>query len=141
AAGKGTRMRSDLPKVAHPVADQPMVRWVVEACRSVGAAPIVLVVGHGAEAVRAIFLGDSDDIDFVMQEPQLGTGHAVKQARPVFEQLMDADVLVLCGDGPLIRAETLRTLLNAHRRSGAAATMATSVIPDPAGYGRIVRDE
>lgn len=141
AAGKGTRMNSDLPKVVHKVADQPMVCWVVEACREVGASPIVLVVGHGAETVKQVFAGDDGDLGFALQEPQLGTGHAVKQARAIFEGAMDnLDVLVLCGDGPLIRAETLRTLLESHRRTGAGATLATSVIPDATGYGRIVRD-
>jgi len=136
-------MQSDLPKVVHEVAGRAMVAWVVDACRAAGAAPIVLVIGHGADAVRALFRNDRD-IVFVTQEPQLGTGHAVDQARGVFEKnpslMGDADVLVLAGDGPLIRAETLWTMLEVHRRSGASATLATSVIPDATGYGRIVRD-
>lgn len=141
AAGKGKRMNSDLPKVAHPVAGQPMVRWVVQAVRELNAQPIVLVVGHGADHVRRMFEQDSQDIVFVTQHEQLGTGHAVDQARPVFREMMDqTDVLVLAGDGPLVRAGTLRTLLEAHRRTKAAATLATSVIPHPDGYGRIVRD-
>jgi bifunctional UDP-N-acetylglucosamine pyrophosphorylase/glucosamine-1-phosphate N-acetyltransferase len=142
AAGKGKRMHSDLPKVAHAVAGEPMVRWVVQACREVGASPIVLVVGHGAEVVRDVFKGERDII-FVTQEQQLGTGHAVDQARSVFADRADLDrldVLVLAGDGPLIRPATLRQMLEAHRRSNAAATLATSVIADPTGYGRIVRD-
>jgi bifunctional UDP-N-acetylglucosamine pyrophosphorylase / glucosamine-1-phosphate N-acetyltransferase len=141
AAGKGTRMESDLPKVVHPVADRPMVAWVVHACRAVGASPIVLVIGHGADSVRDAFAGDDADLLYAVQEPQLGTGHAVEQARRVFaDAVEDTDVLVLCGDGPLIRAETLRTLINAHRRSNAVATLATAVINDATGYGRIVRD-
>ena len=132
-------MNSDLPKVVHPVAGEPMVRWVVKAAREAGASPIVLVVGHGAQHVRELFRGERD-ITFVTQEPQLGTGHAVDQARPVFDDLQDSDVLVLAGDGPLIRAETLRTLVETHHRTNAAATIATAVIPDPTGYGRIVRD-
>lgn len=142
AAGKGKRMNSDLPKVAHPVADQPMVRWVVQACRDVGASPIVLVVGHGAEVVRDIFR-DQADLVYATQEQQLGTGHAVDQARSVFADRTDLDrmdVLVLAGDGPLIRVKTLQQMLEAHRQSGAAATLATSVIDDPTGYGRIDRD-
>jgi UDP-N-acetylglucosamine diphosphorylase/glucosamine-1-phosphate N-acetyltransferase len=143
AAGKGKRMNSDLPKVIHAVAGQPMVRWVVKACRDVGADPVVLVIGHGAAAVRDVFKNDAKGIMFVTQEPQLGTGHAVDQARGVFANRGDLDaidVLVLAGDGPLIRAETLRTMIDAHRRSNAAATLATSVIPEPTGYGRIVRE-
>jgi bifunctional UDP-N-acetylglucosamine pyrophosphorylase/glucosamine-1-phosphate N-acetyltransferase len=142
AAGKGKRMHSDLPKVVHEVAGEPMVRWVVKACRDVGANPIVLVVGHGADRVRELFANDRDII-FVTQEQQLGTGHAVDQARDVITKRanFDAlDVLVLAGDGPLIRQATLKQMLETQRRSNAAATLATSVIPDPMGYGRIARD-
>ena len=140
AAGKGTRMKSDLPKVMHPALGRPMVEWVVDAARAVGCAPVVLVVGHGAEVVRGHFQG-RPGIEFVTQMPQLGTGHAVDMARPLFERgMLGEETLVLCGDGPLIRAETLRILLDTHRSSGAAATLATAVIPDPQGYGRIQRD-
>jgi len=115
---------------------------VVKAAREVGANPIVLVVGHGADAVRDLFKNERD-IVFVVQEQQLGTGHAVDQAREVFAKRSDLeslDVLVLAGDGPLIRPDTLKQLLEAHRRTNAVATLATSVIPDPTGYGRIARD-
>ena len=139
AAGKGTRMGSDLPKVLHPVAGKPMVHWVVEACRAAGASPIVLVVGHQKELVREAFLGE-DDIVFVDQAPkQLGTGHAVEVCREVLASL-DGDAFVLAGDGPLIRCTTLATLLERHRSANAAATLATSIIDNPTGYGRIVRD-
>lgn len=135
-------MQSDLPKVAHPVAGRPMAWWVVDAARRSGATSIVLVVGHGADVVKSIFRGDDRDLSFVLQEPQLGTGHAVDQARPNFSapSQRDRDVLVLCGDGPLIRTDTINKLLAAHRSTAAAATLATSVIPDPTGYGRIKRD-
>lgn len=132
-------MQSDLPKVAHRVAGEPMVRWVVEACREADASPIVLVVGHGADVVRGIFENDRDDIEFVTQHEQKGTGHAVLCARESLAGF-PGEVLVLAGDGPLIRAETLETMLAHHRESNAAATLATSVIEDPTGYGRIVRD-
>ncbi len=140
AAGKGTRMQSDLPKVMHPIAGRPMVHWVVDACRSAGAERIVVVIGYQGDLVRDELAGE-EGVSFVSQHEQLGTGHAVDQARPVFEDGEDRDVLVLCGDGPLIRPETLRTLLETHRGSGADATLATSVIDDPTGYGRIVRGE
>ncbi len=141
AAGKGTRMKSDLPKVMHEACGRPMVRWVVDAAKSAGVSGITLVIGHGAEIVRAAFESDAE-IRFAMQMPQLGTGHAVDQARPHFMPMRaDDDVFVLCGDGPLIRPATLRTLLETHRRTGASATLATSVIEDPVGYGRIERDE
>lgn len=140
AAGKGTRMKSDLPKVMHEACGQPMVRWVVDAAKAAGVDAITLIIGHGADLVRAAFERDAS-IRFAMQMPQLGTGHAVDQARPHFMPARaDDDVFVLCGDGPLIRPRTLRTLLETHRRSGASATLATSVIPDPQGYGRIERD-
>ncbi|HWB19812.1 MAG TPA: NTP transferase domain-containing protein [Phycisphaerales bacterium] len=140
AAGKGTRMNSDLPKVLHPVADRPMVDWVVDACEAIGVSRTAVIVGHQADQVRKA-LGNRRQISFVEQNPQLGTGHAVQQAKPVFQHdARDFDVLVLCGDGPLIRKDTLRQLLETHRKTGAAATLATSVIPNPQGYGRIVRD-
>ena len=140
AAGKGTRMQSDLPKVMHEVADRPMVHWVVDACRAAGAGRIIVVVGHRAELVRDS-LGGEPDVEFVTQSEQLGTGHAVDQAREALASSPDNDLLVLCGDGPLIRSETLGLLLDRHRSTGAAATLATAVIDDPTGYGRIVRDE
>jgi len=139
AAGKGTRMKSDLPKVMHQACGRPMVHWVVDACRQAGAERIVVVVGHMADLVRSS-LADEPGVSFVDQTEQLGTGHAVDQAREVFADTPDHDVLVLCGDGPLIRAETLRTLLDTHRSTAADATLATAVIDDPSGYGRIVRD-
>ena len=123
AAGKGTRMKSDLPKVMHPAHGRPMVEWVVDAARAAGCAPVVLVVGHGAPLVRGHFAG-RPGTEFVVQDPQLGTGHAVDMARPLFERGMLGDeVLVLCGDGPLIRPHTLDVLMDTHRRTGAAATL------------------
>lgn len=139
AAGKGKRMNSDLPKVVHPVAGRPMVCWVVQACREAGADPIVLVIGHGGQAVREAFAGDDGDIRYVIQDQQLGTGHATLCAQKELADF-DGDVLVLAGDGPLIRAQTIRIMHRKHIETKAAATMATSVIPDPTGYGRIVRD-
>ncbi|MDX2114476.1 MAG: NTP transferase domain-containing protein [Planctomycetota bacterium] len=147
AAGKGTRMNSDLPKVAHRVAGRSMVEWVAEACAAAGCARIVVVVGYQQQIVRDVMKGFSSAgarVEFAVQEEQLGTGHAVRCAEGQFErERRDAghDVFVLAGDGPLIRVETLRALLGRHRERSAAATLATSVIADPTGYGRIVRDE
>lgn len=138
AAGKGTRMAGDLPKVAHEVADAPMVRWVVEACREAGCGRIALVVGYRQEIVRAIFAQDRG-LEFAVQDQQLGTGHAVASAAGLFTDFK-GDVLVLAGDGPLVTADTLRSLLNLHRESGASCTMATTTLDDPFGYGRIVRN-
>lgn len=132
-------MNSDLPKVVHAVAGRPMVWWVVQACREAGAAPIVLVIGHGAQAVRDVFAGDDGDIRYAVQDQQLGTGHATQCAHAALRGFA-GDVLVLAGDGPLIRASTIRAMRRRHVETGAAATMATSVIADPTGYGRILRD-
>ncbi|MGD1914765.1 MAG: NTP transferase domain-containing protein [Phycisphaerales bacterium] len=141
AAGKGTRMGSDLPKVVHEVGDRPMVSIVAAACRSVGCEPIVAVVGHGREHVERALEGAAGEVRFALQAEQLGTGHAVLAAEESLEGIApDTDVQELCGEGPLIRAETLRTLLDVHTRSGAAATLATAVVEDPTGYGRVVRD-
>lgn len=138
AAGRSKRMKSDLVKVLHPVCERPMVQWVVEACRAAGCGRILLVIGYQGDRVRDAFAGQ-DDVEFVEQGEPLGTGHAVMQTQPALSGY-DGDLLVLAGDGPLIRAQTLRQLVAAHRRAGAAATLATARIADPAGYGRIVRD-
>ncbi|MSR28880.1 MAG: hypothetical protein EXS03_04790 [Phycisphaerales bacterium] len=141
AAGKGTRMNSDLPKVMHCAAGKPLVEWVVNAVNAAGVKRIILVVGHQEEVIRAHFANHAG-IEFVRQSPQLGTGHAVDQARPlVAGSPASSELLVLCGDGPMITAGTIGSLLAAHRTARAAATLATSVIPDPTGYGRIARDD
>lgn len=142
AAGKGTRMQSDLPKVAHEVAGRPMVWWVAKACAQAGCSRIVVVVGYQREVVKqclADFAFPGVQIEYAVQDEQLGTGHAVRCAQGSFKN-PSGDVIVLAGDGPLIRAATLRTLVERHRATGASATLATSVIDDPSGYGRIVRD-
>lgn len=147
AAGKGTRMESDLPKVVHPVGGRPMVCAVVDACREAGCERIVLVVGYKQEVVRDLMTKQGAEwnrgIEYAVQEQQLGTGHAVLSAKGTLGATTSEQgrpCFVLAGDGPLIRAETLKTMLRTHTDSHAAATMATSVIDDPTGYGRIVRD-
>lgn len=148
AAGKGTRMRSDLPKVLHPIGGRPMVHCVVDACRAAGCKRIILVVGYKQELVRAAFEGTiglpgAVGVEFAVQDQQLGTGHAVQCTRERMTGQIVAPgqpVFVLAGDGPLIRPETLRTLLGRHVETHSEATLATSVIADPTGYGRIARD-
>ena len=150
AAGKGTRMRSDLPKVLHPVGGRPMFCAVVDACRAVGCQRVVLVVGYKQELVRSAVAEQGAQwaagVEFAEQLEQLGTGHAVLSAAPILatdaarKSYPNVDAFVLAGDGPLIRPQTLQQLLSLHRNSHAAATLATSIIDDPAGYGRIVRD-
>lgn len=140
AAGKGTRMKADLPKVVHEVGGRAMVCAVVDACLDAGCSRVVVVVGYKQELVREALAGYDGRVEFAEQLEQHGTGHAVMCARGAFEGAGECDVFVLCGDGPLIRPRTLATVLATHRSSGAAATIATSVIADPEGYGRIARD-
>ncbi len=139
AAGKGTRMKSGLVKVLHHVAGRPMIAWPVEAARDAGAAPLVLVVGHQANAVLRHFRNTAD-IRCAMQEEQLGTGHAVASARDALSGF-NGTVLILCGDTPLLRAETLSKLIRFHRTHGSALTVLTAVVAEPYGYGRVLRDE
>ncbi len=137
AAGKGTRLKSERPKVLHEVCGRPMLAYVFDACRAAGVREVVAVVGHGKDEVIRTFAGDRD-VTWVEQNPQHGTGHAVMVCR---EHLLRFEhVLVLGGDGPLIRAETLTALLERHRGEGNAATLATAILEDPTGYGRIWRD-
>ena len=140
AAGRGKRLGGgDRAKVAHEVGGRPMVQWVVDACREAGVQRCIVVVGHGGDEVRQLLAGD-DAIAFVEQTELLGTGHATRMAEPMFTDLPPRDVFVLAGDGPLLRASTLRQLRHVHRQTHAAATLATAVLDDPSGYGRIVRD-
>lgn len=143
AAGKGTRMESDLPKVCHPVGGRPMVCAVVDVCLHAGCERVVVVVGYKQELVREALAEYGDQVVYAVQEEQLGTGHAVMSAVDAYAETDNAntDIFVLCGDGPLIRTSTLTTLLERHRSTDAAGTLATSRIDDPSGYGRIVRDE
>jgi len=138
AAGKGTRMKSSVVKVLHPVAGRPMILWPVAAARAAGAAPVVLVVGHQADAVRSMFQADPD-IRTALQAEQLGTGHAVACARGELADF-NGTVLILCGDTPLLRSETVRDLIAFHREQGASLTVLTATVDNPYGYGRVVRD-
>ncbi len=138
AAGVSMRMNTQLPKVLHEVCGRPMLAYVLDACRQVEVERIYVVVGFGNEQVRERF-GDAEDVVWVRQPKQEGTAHAVLCCR---EHLNDfeGETLVLCGDGPLIRAETLKTLFEKHEAEHSAATLATVVLDDPTGYGRIIRD-
>jgi bifunctional UDP-N-acetylglucosamine pyrophosphorylase / glucosamine-1-phosphate N-acetyltransferase len=135
AAGKGTRLKSNVAKVLHRAGGRTLVEHVVHACKAAGARRICVVVGHQAEEVAAIVtpLGAKT----VLQQPQRGTGHALLIARRAIGGARF--VMVLPGDAPLVRAETLKALMRAHVESGAAATLLTAVLSDPTGYGRIVR--
>lgn len=135
AAGKGTRMKSDLAKVLFPLAGRPLLLHVMDAVRAAGFDRMVVVVGHQAEAVRR---AAGTGPEFVIQEPQLGTGHAVQCALPALGDFQ-GPVAVLAGDVPLIRSRTLRTLVGHHRETGAMLTVLTAELPDATGYGRILR--
>ncbi|MCG3125422.1 MAG: Bifunctional protein GlmU [Phycisphaerae bacterium] len=131
-------MKSDLPKVVHEICGRPMLAYVLEACRQAGVSDCFLIVGHQKQRVIDCFAGQNG-LHWVEQAEQHGTGHAVMCARESIRGRYE-HVLVLCGDGPLIRGETVKALLSRHLETGSAATLATSTIDDPTGYGRIVRD-
>lgn len=136
AAGKGVRMRSRLPKVVHPVAGQAIVLHVAEAVRGAGVNKITLVVGHGRDMIKSLF--ENQKVQMAVQEEQLGTGHALMQAE--LGVMGDRNIIVLAGDIPLIQAKTIKALIDHHEASGAAATVLTAMIDNPAGYGRIIRN-
>jgi bifunctional UDP-N-acetylglucosamine pyrophosphorylase/glucosamine-1-phosphate N-acetyltransferase len=137
AAGQGTRMNSDLPKVLHPIAGMPLLGHVLAALAELRVARILVVVGYQRDRVRAAF-GDAE-VEWVVQAEQRGTGHAVLCAAPALEDFAGT-LLVVCGDTPLLRAATLNDLLAQHAASGAAVTVLSTRVPDPTGYGRMVRD-
>jgi len=138
AAGVSSRMNTQLAKVLHEVCGRPMLAYVLDACRQVGVGKMYVVVGYGIEHVRERF-GDVEDIVWVQQDEQKGTAHAVLCCKEYLGDF-EGETLVLCGDGPLIRAEMLKTLFEKHKAEHSAATLATAVLDDPAGYGRIIRD-
>ncbi|MCY3770490.1 MAG: NTP transferase domain-containing protein [Gemmatimonadetes bacterium] len=138
AAGKGTRMHSDLAKVLHPLNGRPMIHYVLDTARALRSRRIIVIVGHQADAVRRELAGMS--VEFAVQEEQRGTGHAVRQAGPLLAGEKGV-VLVLAGDMPLIRNSTLEALILAHRRESAAASVLTARVDDPTGLGRVLRDD
>lgn len=135
AAGLGTRMKSTLPKVLHPLCGQPMIQYVVDALTQAGMARIVVVVGHGASAVRQTV---GDRVEYVVQANQAGTGHAVQQAHSLLHAVQ-GQTLVVCGDTPLITSATLRALLSVQQQTAGAATVLTGNVGALRGFGRIVR--
>jgi bifunctional UDP-N-acetylglucosamine pyrophosphorylase/glucosamine-1-phosphate N-acetyltransferase len=137
AAGKGTRMKSTLPKVLHRVAGRPMIEHVLSTARAMNPASVTIVVGHGAGEVRSALV-NQPDASFVVQEPQLGTAHALQVTEPVLRTARGA-LLLLSGDVPLLTVETLRQLADRHMQRSAALSVLTAVVENPSGYGRIVR--
>ena len=134
AAGAGTRMKSKLPKVLHKVCGQTMLHHVIDAAKSSKIEECIAVIGHGAEKVKESL---DKDVKTVLQEEQLGTGHAVMMAQDYIEEGI---VLVLCGDGPLITEETLNSIMDYHKQGDFKATVLTTDLSNPKGYGRIIRD-
>jgi bifunctional UDP-N-acetylglucosamine pyrophosphorylase / glucosamine-1-phosphate N-acetyltransferase len=139
AAGQGTRMKSRLPKVLHAIAGRPMVEHVLRTAESVSPATVTLIVGHRADVVRDRLKGWSR-LQYALQEPQLGTAHALQQAEAVLAG-RTGTVVLLSGDVPVLRPEALRRLVETHQTAGAAATVMTANVERPYGYGRIVRTE
>ncbi len=135
AAGKGTRMKSSLPKVLHRVGGKSMLQHVLDAASKAGAKRNIVVVGFGGEQVKEAI---GDQAEFVVQAEQLGTGHAVQQTASLL-QGETGTVMVLCGDTPLLTGELLKKLYDAHKEAGAKATVLTAIMPDATGYGRIIR--
>lgn len=143
AAGKGTRLKSDLPKVLHPVLGKPMIQRVLESLVPLSLDQVVLVVGHQAKRVQAFVDGLKlpFSVEYVVQEPQLGTGHALMQALPLLPEGMDAEVLITCGDMPLVPSERYAGLLAYHARQSSIATLVTVALTHPTGYGRVILEE
>jgi bifunctional UDP-N-acetylglucosamine pyrophosphorylase / glucosamine-1-phosphate N-acetyltransferase len=136
AAGKGTRMKSDLTKVLHPIAGRPMLHYPLQTAREIGCEPIFVVIGHQrADVEQAIA---AEDITFVLQEQQLGSGHAVAVCRDALAGF-DGDVLILCGDVPFITAATLNYFISEHAQAEAVVSVLSVPLDNPHGYGRIVR--
>ena len=138
AAGKGTRMKSDLAKVLHVLNGKPLLYYVLAAAKSAGAEKIVAVIGHQADMVRELFSGSG--CIFVEQKPQLGTGHAVLQAKDVLAGY-DGLTVILCGDVPLLKPATIKSLVDNHLASNATVSVLTTIPPPPHAYGRIVKDD
>lgn len=136
AAGKGTRMKSSLPKVVHRVMGKCMVELVIGAAREAGSDSVCLVIGYEGEQVRKEV---GEGVRYVWQKEQLGTGHAVKCAREFIGT--EGDVLILCGDTPLITGKTLKALYEYHKKEGNAATLLSAMVENADGYGRIIRDK
>ncbi len=136
AAGKGTRMKSDLPKVLHIVDDKPMLIHVIDLARRLNSERIINILGHKKELV--IDAIKSKNVEYVIQEPQLGTGHAVQQTEILLKDFT-GDVLVLSGDVPLLRKSTIDMMLKIHREANNGATVLTAIFENPHGYGRVIR--
>jgi len=136
AAGKGERMKSDLPKILHHLSGKPLLEYVLDTVQSLNLNRVAVVVGYQGKKVKDLL--KDKNVEIVWQKEQLGTGHAVIQAEPFFKDF-SGDILVLCGDVPLLRTQTIVNLLKTHQEKQAKATVLTAVLENPAKYGRIIR--
>ncbi|AMW29407.1 bifunctional UDP-N-acetylglucosamine diphosphorylase/glucosamine-1-phosphate N-acetyltransferase GlmU [Arthrospira platensis] len=141
AAGRGTRMKSDLPKVLHELGGRSLVEWVLESARDLQPLRKLVIVGYGGDQVQTSLMAKYADagLEFVEQKQQLGTGHAIQQVLPYLQDFT-GDLLVLNGDVPLLRPQTLQRLMTIHKQEGNAATIVTANLPNPTGYGRVFCD-
>jgi bifunctional UDP-N-acetylglucosamine pyrophosphorylase / glucosamine-1-phosphate N-acetyltransferase len=137
AGGKGTRMKSDLPKVLHDLRGKSVIRHAIDNLRKAGIDDVIVVVGHGGDLVKEHLKGG---VRFAVQESQLGTGHAVRQALPLLEDATDS-VFICYGDMPFLRPATIRALIDTGSRPGVAGAILTMVLDDPPDFGRVIRDE
>ena len=136
AAGRGTRMKSELPKVLHKILGKPMIRYVLDSVKAAGVSDVILVAGYGS----ALLQDAAKDAKIVVQKELLGSGDAVRTAKRALANYA-GDILIVCGDTPLIKADTVKALIAKHKSSGAGVTVLTAKLNDPTGYGRIIRDD
>ena len=135
AAGEGIRMKSDTPKVLHKICGQPMLSYVIGAARQAGAQKIVVIVGKGADLIKEAYA--NENVEFVLQKEQKGTGHALMQAEDAVKE--SSQIVVLYGDMPLVSSESIKGMIRLHQEQNAVATVMTAKVQDPTGYGRIIR--
>jgi len=136
AAGEGVRMKSNIPKVMHKVCGKPMLTHVINAAKGAGANKVIIVVGKDADKIKEAYI--NEDVEFVIQEKQMGTGHALMQAENAVKN--SSHIVVLCGDMPLVTAESIKGMVDFHEKEMADATVMTAKVSDPTGYGRIIRE-
>lgn len=139
AAGLGTRMKSDLAKVLHPILGRPMIRYVLETAHAVAPENVVVVVGHQADEVERV-CSQTPGVGFALQKKQLGTGHAVQSAMPLLAERVE-EVIILCGDVPMLKAGTVKQLLHDHMENKRALSLLAVEVDQPRGYGRVIMDD
>ena len=140
AAGKGTRMKSETPKVLHEIFNKALLGYVIEAVNNTKLADEnFIIVGHQAEKVTDYVNKNFENAKTILQSPQLGTGHAVSMALPYLDKF-DGEVIILCGDTPLVTSETIKEFVDYHRKNSADVTVMSALFDNPANYGRIVRN-